>query len=117
MKLVYCATPGRISDKKERIMNFVEEKGDAPFHPFQAYPYERFEGGEPGRERTIEYCKRAVDICDELWLFGVSEGTLTELEHALEEDKPVKKFLKFDPDWKDRYRELKQDFGKILEEL
>lgn len=117
MKLIYCATPGRINEKKEEIMDFVEKKGNAPFHPFQAYPYERFEGGQPGRKRTMKFCKRSVDVCDELWLFGVSKGTLTELKHALDRGKTIRTFLEFDPRWKEKYEELKDQYGALLEGL
>ncbi len=117
-ELIYCATPGRINDKKNEIMELVEEKGQAPFHPFQAFPYELFEGGEPGRENTIKFCKRAIDICDQFWLFGVSKGTLTELNHAIEKEKQIKLFHEeFDPEWKEKYEELKEDFDKPLERL
>ncbi|HLD04664.1 MAG TPA: hypothetical protein VJG90_03005 [Candidatus Nanoarchaeia archaeon] len=60
--LIYCATPSRISEKRESIMDFVSSQGHGPFHPFQAFEYERFEGGMVGRERTMEFCRRAVDI-------------------------------------------------------
>ena len=83
IKLVYCATPSRISNKRKEIMDFVTKQGHGPLHPFQAFEYERFEGGPVGREKSMEFCRRAVKICDEYWLFGISHGTLEELVHAL----------------------------------
>ena len=115
MKLIYCATPSRLAEKKKEIKDFVSHKGLGPFHPFQAFEYERFEGGAIGREKTLEFCCRAIDICDEFWLFGISEGTLMELKHALDKNKPVKLFFKkFDNDWKNEYEKLKNQFKDPL---
>ncbi len=119
--LIYCATPARLVDKKKEIMDFVTERGLGPFHPFQAFELDRFEGGPIGRKRTMEFCCRAIDICDEFWLFGISIGTLTELCYVLKRNlsrkkqKPIRLFLdKFDNDWKEKYAELKNQFGDPL---
>ena len=117
-KLVYCATPGRLNHKRKEIMDFVTNQGYGPFHPFQAFEYERFEGGPVGREKTIEFCKRAVGICDEFWMFGVSEGTLEELVHAINQGKPIKLFLdQFDPKWKTYYKDLGMKYGDPLDKI
>ena len=118
MKLIYLATPARLKDKTEEIMDYAISLGYAPFHPFKAFPYERFEGGPVGREQTMEFCKRAIDVCDLFALCGISEGTLEELNYALRKNKPVKLFLeKFDPEWKKYYKKLKEKFGEPLEKL
>jgi len=105
-------------------MDFVTEKGFGPFHPFQAFEYDRFEGGPIGRAKTMEFCCRAVDICDEFWMFGISEGTLTELYHVLKENSlrkrpiPIRLFLdEFDEDWKTEYAKLKDQFGDLLSKV
>ena len=123
-KLVYCATPSRMAKKKKKIMDFVTSKGYAPFHPFQAFEYKRFEGGPVGRKKTIEFCCRAIDICDEFWMFGISEGTLEELSHVLKQNlvsrnpKPIRLFLnEFDRNWKAKYRELRDRFGDPLSKV
>jgi hypothetical protein len=116
--LIYCATPARLADKKKEIMDFVTKQGFGPFHPFQAFEYERFEGGPVGREKTIEFCCRAIDICDEFWLFGISEGTLTELCHALKRKKPMRLVLdEFDKNWQKEYRRLKNKFNDPLNKI
>jgi hypothetical protein len=116
--LIYCATPARLAEKKKEIMDFVTKKGLGPFHPFQAFEYERFEGGPIGREKTIEFCCRAIDICDEFWLFGVSEGTLAELCHAIKRKKPIRLFIdEFDKNWRKEYKRLKNKFGDPLAKL
>ena len=118
MLLIYCATPARLANRKKEIMDFVTKQGFGPFHPFQAFEYERFEGGPVGREKTIEFCCRAIDICDEFWLFGISEGTLTELCHALKRKKPMRLVLdEFDKNWQKEYRRLKNKFNDPLSKI
>ena len=115
MLLIYCATPAKLAGKKKEIMDFVTRQRLGPFHPFQAFEYERFEGGPIGREKTMEFRCRAIDICDEFWLFGISEGTLTELRHAIERKKPTRLFLdEFDKNWRKEYKRLKSKFGDPL---
>ena len=117
-KLIYCATPSRISNKIKQIMDVVTSKCYGPFHPFQAFELERFEHGPVGRDKTMEFCKRAVEICDEFWMFGVSEGTLFELNYALELGKPVQlMFEGFDPEWEEFYEKLGVGSGDLLNGL
>jgi|SRR3989344_6615823 len=114
-KLIYCATPSRLSFKLSEIMDFVTSKGYGPLHPFQAFPIDRFESGPLGREKSMEYCFRAVSICDEFWIFGISNGTLEELVFAKKTNKKVEFYLdQFDPDWKKYYFLLKDQFNNPL---
>jgi hypothetical protein len=102
--LIYCATPSRLNFKIKEIMDFVTKEGNAPFHPFQAFPYERFEGGSIGREKTMEFCRRAISICDEVYLFGISKGTLDDINEGKRQQKPISEFVeKFDPEWRKYY--------------
>lgn len=95
--MVYCATPSRISSKKEEISSFVSKKGYAPLHPFIAFPFEQFEGNPVvGRKKSMGYCLKAVQICDEFWMFGVSKGTLEELNYAKKLGKPIKRIKVFE---------------------
>ncbi len=76
-KLIYCAAPARIVHRLKDIMDFVTNQGNAPLHPFQAFPYERYEGNPRiGRTKSMEWCLRLIDISDEFCMFGVSNGTL-----------------------------------------
>lgn len=122
--LIYCATPARLVDRMHAVMDFVTQQGLGPFHPFQAFEYHRFEGGPIGRKKTMAFCCRAINICDEFWMFGVSEGTLTELCYVLKRNKnrkhpkPIRLFLdEFDPAWKTEYTKLKDQFGDPLTKL
>ncbi len=118
MKLIYCATPSRLADKTSAIMDYVTAQGFGPFHPFQAFDIARFENGPVGRELTLAFCCRAIEICDEFWLFGISEGTLRELEFANSHTrngmrKPIHFLLDFDPDWYLEWEGLRKHFENL----
>lgn len=117
-KLIYCATPSRLVNKINEIMDFVTGLGYAPLHPFQAFPYGRFEGNpNVGRKKSMDYCLRLVDISDEFWLFGISEGTLDETSHALGIKKPLTLHLDFDQEWKIFYEKLRLTYQNPLQEF
>ena len=118
-KLIYCATPSRLVSKIIEIIDYVTNQGLAPLHPFQALPYERFEGNpHVGREKSMEYCRRLVEVCDEFWMFGISNGTLEELVHALKLGKTIRlNFEGFDIEWKKYYTELGPTYGNPLDAL
>ncbi len=118
-KLIYCATPSRLVNKIDEIMDFVTNRGYAPLHPFQALPYDRFEGNsEIGRTKSMEWCLRLVDVSDEFWMFGVSIGTLDEVTHAIKIVKPVTlHFDGFDPKWEKFYKELGHKYGNPLDKF
>lgn len=103
-ELIYCATPSRlvraIPGCIKKVMDIITDEGDGPLHPFQALPYERYEGNSRiGRDETIRICCRLIDACDRLAFFGVSTGTLIELAYADKTNKPVRLHLDFDPEW------------------
>lgn len=114
-RLIYCATPSRLASKTTEIMDFVQKQGQAGLHPFNALPFNYFEGGFVSREKTIEYCLRLIDISDEFWMFGVSDGTLQEIVHSIRTKKPTRFFLEFDPDWKKVYQENEKKYGHPLD--
>lgn len=113
MKLIYCAIPSRISKKSAQIMDYVESKNNAAFNPFSAFPLDRFEFGKIGRKTTIDYCKRVIEICDELWIFGLSEGTIEEMDHAIKTGKTVNVIKEFDDDWECEKSKFKDKLGLL----
>ena len=121
VELLYCSTPSRLKEKTEAILEFVNKKTPyAPFHPFVAFPYELFEGNQKiGRNNTMDYCIRAIDICSRFALFGISKGTsIDELPHALKLNKPIDIFLEeFDPNWRDYYLELQKNHPNLQADL
>lgn len=123
-ELVYGSCPSRLVDKKEEIMRFVASFGKACLHPFNALPYQYFEGGTVGREESLKYCCRLVNICDEFWIFGISEGTLIETKHFLDQNcllkvaKPLKVYIEeFDPEWQEYYQIYLPRFSLVLQRL
>lgn len=120
--LVYCASPARMGDQKKQILDYVVAQGKAPLHPFNALPHEYFEGGKVSRQDTLEICCRLIDVCDEFWLFGISEGTLIEYRYVLStthaNTKPVKLlFRQFDPEWQQRLEEFRDQFADVIARL
>ncbi len=109
-QLIYMATPTLLGTDPEFVkkqMDFVSSEGNAPLHPFPAMPYEYYEGGIVGRERTLELCLRFVEISDVFYLFGVSKGTLIEFKHALKIGKRFKLLMDdWDPNWISEYKRL-----------
>lgn len=118
-ELIYCATPSRLVHRMSDIMDFVANQGHASLHPFQAFPYERFEGNPRiGREKSMEWCLRLIDISDEFWMFGVSDGTLKEVVHAIKIEKPIAlKFEGFDNEWEKFYKTLGKEYGNPIDYL
>lgn len=114
-KLIYTAYPSRFlkgtdTPSIENIMQFIAEQGHGALHPFNALPYEYFEGGILGRKRSMEMCFRLITICDEFWVMGISEGVFLELAYVLQWNKeakqqgkgpkPIRSFVdQFDPEW------------------
>ena len=121
IEIVYCATPSRMRDKVEEILDFVQGKGLYPFHVFLAFPHQRFEDNPAvGREKAMKICLRTIDFCDRFWLFGISEGTtLIELEYVLVNNlylpgncrKPIEFYFQlFDPRWEEMLKELEEEY-------
>lgn len=112
-KIVYAASPTRFVKRKEEIMLYVSKFDRACLHPFHALPFQYFEGGGISREMTIAFCCKLVDMCDEFWLFGISDGTLLETAYFLERNeqlttkKPIKVLVnEFDPHWKEVLKKI-----------
>jgi len=111
-----------MSDQKHKIMEFVISQGKAPLHPFNALPIEYFETDTINRIDTLTLCCKLVDACDEFWLFGISEGTLTEAEYFFKthtsSTKPLQIWIdRFDADctkYAEQYRtRFKETLGKL----
>lgn len=114
MDLAYCSIPSRLIGREEEMMDFIQEGGRAPLNPMIAFPVRRYEAGPVGRKRTLEFCVRAIGICDTFHLFGISEGTVVyELKRAIILRKPIFLHVKeFDPDWKNALADLEESHMK-----
>ncbi|MFZ5955138.1 MAG: hypothetical protein ACOYT4_01830 [Nanoarchaeota archaeon] len=123
MKRIYAATPFRMERLINNICDFIESQGHFPIHPFLALPLERYNYERYPKEEIYQVCFDLVGITDELWIFGIGTGALTEYRKAKELKKPVKSYIKvFDSDWEERFKEkeferYQKNFGEILDEV
>ena len=120
--IVYAATPFRFNDEKiEAICDFIEGTGNFPFHPLKAMPLSRFNYNRYSRRIIYEACFRCVDhISDEVWIFGIGSGSLSEYERAKNLGKRVKSFVeRFDEEWEvySKKRKYKENFGDLVGEV
>lgn len=129
-KIVYAASPARFANRKDEIMLYVSKFDKACLHPFHALPYEYFEGGGISREDTMTFCCKLVDMCDEFWLFGISDGTMLETAYFLERNKelrnpkPIRILInEFDLNWKTilkknrQYKTIIKNYAKTLKTI
>lgn len=111
--LTYCALPSRLHDLTDDSYQFVISQGHAPLHPFKALPQGKDFGdnGRFGRDFALKFAFRMVGICDQFYLFGMSDGTVQEAEKALELKLPINLHVeRFDPDWRRYYPQLRDKY-------
>lgn len=116
-KIMYCAIPTRMRDKAEEIRSAVRKMGYAPVIPFDVGPYEDFEGGAVGRERTLDFMMHVQRFCDACGLFGISEGTLGEIDYAQKSGQEIKMFPSYDAEWDIVYDNLNKKHDDPLAKL
>lgn len=117
-ELVYLSQPSRLGgagseEYRHHVIEEVTSTGLHVVHPFEALPYERFEGNpDVGRELSIHYCCRLIDACDGgIALTGISSGTLTETEYLFTHF-PLRSlhiFTELDPSWEQEFDRYGQD--------
>ena len=121
-KIVYPIFPSRLSmEAYDRFLEFLHEKGYAPFDHRRGAPFKWFEN-EVGRPRTLEFLIKQMRSCDAAAVGGISSGGMSEFAVALEIAWPHKKFevcgfYGFDPEWDKYYEELKPEYGDLIREL
>ena len=117
--LIYAACPSRLTDRTRDICDYVRSTGNACLHPFAALPFEYFEGTDVvGRTQTLHWCCRLIEAADAFWIFGVSEGTLLELEHAIALKRPVTVMVgKFDRRWRGECRRFAANYPIAVDYL
>jgi hypothetical protein len=123
--LVYLACPTRIgikADRRAAMVKYAAEHGKAPMHPHAALPSEVYEFGIISRADTMQVCYRIIDMCDEFWVCGISEGVLAELRHfyqtGQDSSKPVVVLVdQFDPQWREYTAKMLAEHADIFEKL
>ena len=93
MKRVFISHPYKDDPKgnKKRadtICRELAKKGDIlPISPLHLFS---FMEDDLQREGILRVCFRLIDICDEVWVYGDSEGCRREANYAKSVGKPVK---------------------------
>lgn len=78
----------------------VDDHGFIPIAPHIFFTQFMDDNIEEHRILALEFCKKLVEDCDEIWVIirsefvdddndGISDGMRVEIEHALKFDKPV----------------------------
>ena len=92
MKRVFISHPYKDDPKgnKKRVDTIcreLAEKDDIlPISPLHLFS---FMENDDNREEILQVCFRLIDICDEVWIYGDSEGCRKEREYALSIGKRV----------------------------
>ena len=92
MRLVFISHPYKDDpngNKKrvDTICRELAEKDDIlPISPLHLFG---FMEDDSNREEILQVCFRLIDICDEVWIYGNSEGCRKEKMYALQKGKKV----------------------------
>ncbi len=90
MKKVFISHPfaDNPAGNKMKVDNICKNIGGeilpvSPLHLFS------FMENDDKREEIVNLCCELIDICDEVWVYGESQGCKTEVEYALSIGKHV----------------------------
>ena len=95
MKWVFISHPYKDDPKgnKKRVdticMELAEKDDILPISPLHLFS---FMEDDLQREEILHVCFRLIDICDEVWVYGDSEGCRMELEYARSIGKAVRMY-------------------------
>jgi hypothetical protein len=70
------------------ICHDLVKQGILPISPLHLFS---FMENDDNREEILQVCFRLIDICDEVWIYGDSEGCEKERDYALSRGKKVLK--------------------------
>jgi len=85
MRLVFISHPYKDdpNGNKKRVDTICRELAERddilPISPLHLFS---FMENDDKREEILQVCFRLIDICDEVWTYGDSEGCRMELEYA-----------------------------------
>jgi len=68
------------------ICHDLAKQGILPISPLHLFS---FMENDDNREEILQVCFRLIDICDEVWIYGDSEGCEKEREYAISRGKKV----------------------------
>ena len=86
----YKDEPKGNKKRVDTICRELAEKDDIiPISPLHLFS---FMENDDKREEILQVCFRLIDICDEVWIYGDSEGCRMELEYARSIGKVVRMY-------------------------
>lgn len=83
----YQEDPKLNKKKVEAICKKMNESGYLPISPLHMFSYMK---DDSARKDILEWCFDSICLCDEIWIYGESEGCILEKEHAEKNNKIVK---------------------------
>ena len=83
----YKNSPDVNKNKTQEICKQVMEDGHLPISPLHLFS---FMNDDSARDDIIAWCLDMINLCDEIWVFGDSEGCNIERIHAENNGKVVK---------------------------
>jgi len=94
MKRVFISHPYKddpTGNRKQadRICRELAREGMLPISPLHLFS---FMDNDDKREEILQVCFRLIDICDEVWIYGDSEGCEKEREYARSIGKVVRMY-------------------------
>ncbi len=84
----FASDPEGNRKKVDSICRDLAGKGVLPISPLHLFG---FMDNDLQREGIMRVCFRLIDICDEVWIYGDSEGCEKERDYALSRGKKVLK--------------------------
>jgi hypothetical protein len=88
----YTDDPTGTNKRVDTICRELEERdGILPISPLHLFS---FMENDDKREEILQVCFRLIDICDEVWIYGDSEGCRREAKYAKSVGKPVRMVMR-----------------------
>jgi hypothetical protein len=72
--------------KVDKLCCDILGEGYLPISPIHLFSFIK---NENQREEIIKMCFKLIELCDEVWVYGESEGCILEKEYALKINKKV----------------------------
>ena len=83
----YADDPKGNFKKADKICKELIKQDITPISPLHLFS---FYDNDENRAEIMAICKSLIDISDEVWIYGNSEGCMQELKYAKEKGKPIK---------------------------
>jgi len=86
IRILFLLIQKEIGVRVDIICHDLVKQGILPISPLHLFS---FMENDDNREEILQVCFRLIDICDEVWIYGDSEGCRKEREYALSTGKSV----------------------------